>query len=109
MAWRSRVKNKKKKMNIKQNTIDTKRELVNELISVNKYKEALIIAAKYPLKIGHKDGFVICKTRLMKTYEITESDLTDLHMIQKKNPHFFSGSPMVLFLEAEVQLKFKKR
>lgn len=96
-------------MNINQSTIDSKRSIVLKLIKDNHFEEALAIAAKYPLKIGHKDGFVICKTRLRKTYKVTESELSELYQVEVKNPHFSSGSPMVLFLEAEVQLKFKKK
>jgi hypothetical protein len=96
-------------MNINQNTIDSKRSIVLKLIKDNDFKEALSIAAKYPLKTGHKDGFVICKTRLLKTYNVTEYDLSELHQVQVKNPHYSNSSPMILFLEAQVNSKFQKR
>lgn len=96
-------------MNINQSTIDSKRSIVLKLIKDNHFEEALAIAAKYPLKIGHKDGFVICKTRLLNTYYVTESELSELHQVQLKNPHYSNSSPMILFLEAQVNSKFQKR
>lgn len=96
-------------MNINQSTIDSKRSTILKLIKDNHFKEALVIAAKYPLKIGYKDGFVICKTRLRKTYNVTECDLSELHQVQVKNPHYSRSSPMILFLEAQVSLKFQKK
>lgn len=96
-------------MRIKQNTIDKYRSVIDDLIIQGKLKEALELASKYPLHWGHESGYVICKTRLLKQYLITNSDIETLNQIQKNNPHYKLSSPMILFLEYEVKLKFNKK
>ena len=94
-------------MNIKQETIDSLRVKVEYLISKNNFKEALDLAAQYPLHWGHETGFVICKTRLLSKYNITQGNLKNLCCVKKPNPHFKQkGSPMILFLENELLQKF---
>ena len=65
------------------------------------------MATKYPFSGENKGGFIICKTRLMNEYKIEENQLINLHVIEKKNPHYSTASPMKLYLEDEVRLKFQ--
>lgn len=44
----------------------------------------------------------------MDEYKINERDLESLNCVVKKNPHY-SSQVMYLYLEDEVQVKFKKR
>ncbi len=43
----------------------------------------------------------------MNEYKIEENQLINLHVIEKKNPHYSTASPMKLYLEDEVRLKFQ--
>ena len=95
------------KMNIKQTTIEKYRVQVIKLITEHEYKKVLELATKYPFSGENKGGFIICKTRLMNEYKIEENQLINLHVIEKKNPHYSTASPMKLYLEDEVRLKFQ--
>lgn len=96
-------------MNIKQETIQKFRNEVKELINQSKFKEALDIASRYPLKINENDGFVITKTRLLNQYNIKESDLDSLSSVEKNNPYYKTSAKMILYLEAEVSTKFRPK
>jgi hypothetical protein len=93
-------------MNVKQTTIEKYRVQVIKLISEYEYKKALELASKFPFSRGNRGGFIICKTRLMEEYNIEENQLINLNVIEKKNPHYSTASPMKLYLEDEVRLKF---
>lgn len=93
-------------MNIKKETIEKFRIQVDSLVMEKKFQEALEIASKYPLGVGHEKSYVICKSRLLDTYEIGSADLDSISCVIKPNPHYKNAN-MYLFLEDEVKLKFK--
>lgn len=88
-------------MNINLDTIKKHKQNCLELIKKGCFEEALNIASKYPL------GLVICKTRLLNQYCIPNEELDDLCMVEKKNPHYGIASPMKLYLEDAVRLRFQ--
>jgi len=96
-------------MNIKAATIEKYRNQVDVLIQNGNFKSALDIASRYPLGVGSTKSYVICKTRLLNEYNVSEGDLNALNVIEKKNPHYSSAANMKLYLEAEVQSLFKLR
>lgn len=96
-------------MNIKQSTIEKLRNEVDQLIETENFKSALDIASRYPLSIGSSKSYVICKSRLMNEYEVSEIDLNKLNVVERKNPHYSLAANMKLYLEAEVQCLFKRR
>lgn len=93
-------------MNIKISTIEKFRNQVDNLIETGNFKSALDIASRYPLGIGSSKSYVICKSRLINEYKISEIDLNKLNVVEKKNPHYSKASAMKLYLEEEVRLKF---
>jgi len=93
-------------MNIKKETVEKFRIQVEKLTSEKKFKEALAIASRYPLGHQNEKSYVICKSRLVDTYEIGETDLETISCIIKPNPHYKKAN-MYLYLEDEVRLKFK--
>jgi hypothetical protein len=94
-------------MNIKKDTIEKYRLQVEELICQNKFKDALNLASRFPLKTNSDNGFVITKTRLLSQYKIKASDLSSLCFVEKDNPYYKVAPKMILFLEAEVKMKFQ--
>jgi hypothetical protein len=88
-------------MNIKVDAIKKYKQNCLELIKKGSFEEALNIASKYPL------GLIICKKRLLNEYCMPKDKLEVLCMVEKKNPHYSTASPMKLYLEDEVRLKFQ--
>jgi ribosomal protein S13 len=96
-------------MNIKHSTIEKLRNQVDNLIETGNFKSALDIASRYPLGIGSSKSYVICKSRLINEYKVSEIDLNKLNVIERKNPHYSSAANMKLYLEAEVECLIERR
>lgn len=96
-------------MNIKKETIEKYRKVVEELIKKCDFKKGLEIASKYPLSQYGKNSFVITKTRLLNQYVIKIDDLSTLNSIEKCNPHYRVANKMILFFEPEVKTRFKQK
>ena len=90
-------------MNINLDTIKKYKQNCLELIEKGCFEEALNIASKYPL------GLVKRKTRLLNQYCIPNEELDDLCLVKKKNPHYGIASPMKLYLEDNVRLRFSTK
>ncbi len=87
-------------MNINNDTIKKYKQNCMELIEKGCFDQALNIASKYPL------GLIICKTRLLNEYCIPKDQLEVLCKVEIENPHYGIASPMKLYLEDEVRLRF---
>lgn len=96
-------------MQIRRDTIEKYILQVEDLIRCQRFKEALDIASRYPLKLDDGIGYVITKTRLLNQYKIRPDELALLNFVEKKNPHYSSAPKMILFLEQEVETKFELR
>lgn len=52
---------------------------------------------------------MICKSNAKKQYYLSDADLEDLQSIEKKNPHYRSGCPMILYCKVDVIDVFKNK
>ena len=84
-----------------------RRAIVEKLIAERKYEEALDYAAGRFLNERPYIQYTIAKTRLLREYQIKESQLDDLLCNELDNPYYRTGPPMCVFLIAEVREKFK--
>ena len=52
---------------------------------------------------------MICKSTAKKEFYLTDADLEDLQFIEKKNPHYRSGCPMILYSKVDVIDVFRNK